>query len=76
MPDERSSDEAARLIGQYEQHVARALLDYVSGGHGRRLRGDRDGDRLILTFVLDDADVFHQHLNRLNQELPDGDQLG
>lgn len=76
MPDERPSDEAARLIGQYEQHVARALLDYVSGEHGRRLRGDRDGDRLILTFVLDDADVFHEHFNGLNQGLPGPDRSG
>lgn len=48
----------------------------MSGDGGRRLRGDRDGDRLILTFVLDDADVFHEHLNRLNQDQPRPDQLG
>lgn len=72
MPDDRLSDETWEIVERYHRNVARALFDYLKEGRGRRLRGDRDGDRLILTFVLEEADEFHSRLQEYNQH-PEGD---
>lgn len=55
-------------VDRYHENIARALLSYVEDRRGRRLRGVRNGDQLVLTIVIEDPDHFHSHLNRFNEQ--------
>jgi hypothetical protein len=70
---ERSGDSSDRLVRRYHLNIARALIEYMEDGHSLRVRGDREGGRLVVTFVIDDADSFHPHLEALNAEFEESE---
>ncbi len=46
----------------------------MEAGNGLRVRGDREGNKLVVTFVVDDADSFHPHLETLNLDLDEPEE--
>jgi len=59
----------SRLRDAYLSAVVEALLRYAHEGGDLRYRADRDGDDLVIAFILSDNEAYQAKLSQLTEEL-------
>lgn len=71
---EQPRETSEQLLRRYHLNICRALIEYMEAGNALRVRGDREGNKLVVTFVVDDADSFHPHLETLNLDVDEPEE--